>query len=387
MKKIILLFSFALLMGSNAFAQSGIQFTQGTWKEILAQAEKDNKLIFVDAYAEWCGPCKMMARDVFTAQEVGDFFNQQFINAKIDMEKGEGRGLSEAFGIMAYPTLLFVDHSGEIVHRAVGYHTSELLIGLGEAALDPKRSIGSLNSRYDKGDRSPELLRDLASARMEAMDGSYAQIAAEYMGTQQDWNTEENLDFIFRMVSDLGTPLADYLMEYRTAFERAFGEEAVVGKLVDMIERSVADAASEEDLKEVENVYASLLPEQAEQMGLQLKMSFYAQREDWPGFARAAGNYYNKYPAEDWSELNEIAWALYEFVDDEAVLRQAMEWSRQSVAMNKNYYNMDTLASLYYKLGEKKKARKAAQEAIELGKKEEVDYSSTQDLLAKIKKM
>lgn len=387
MKQIILLLSFAFLMGSNAFAQSGIQFTQGTWKEILAQAEKDNKLIFVDAYAEWCGPCKMMARDVFTAQEVGDFFNKQFINVKMDMEKGEGRGLSETFGIMAYPTLLFVDHSGDIVHRAVGYQSSDLLIGLGEEALDPRRSIGGLNKRYDQGDRSPELLRDLAAARMEAMDGSYAQIAAEYLGTQQDWSTEENLDFIFRMVSELGTPMAKYLMENRTAFEGAFGEEAVVGKLVEMIERSVSDAQSEEDLKEVENVYASLLPDQAEQMGLRLKMSFYAQREDWSGFAQAAGNYYNQYPAEDWSELNEIAWALYESVDDEDVLRQALGWARQSVGMNKNYYNMDTLASLHYKLGDKKNARKTAKEAIELGKKEEVDYSATQELLAKIKKM
>jgi thiol-disulfide isomerase/thioredoxin len=329
----------------------------------------------------------MMARDVFTAQEVGDFFNKQFINVKMDMEKGEGRGLSETFGVMAYPTLLFVDYSGEIVHRAVGYHTSDLLIGLGEAAMDPKRSIGGLNNRYNKGDRSPELLRDLASARMEAMDGSYAQIAEEYLGTQQDWSTEENLDFIFRMVSELGTPMANYLMGNRTAFEGAFGEETVVGKLVEMIERSVSDAESEEDLREVENVYASLLPDQAEQMGLRLRMSFYAQREDWSGFAQATSNYYNRYPAEDWSELNEIAWALYESVDDEAVLRQALGWAKQSVGMNKNYYNMDTLASLHYKLGDKKNARKTAQEAIELGKKEEVDYSATQELLAKIKRM
>ena len=76
MKNIILLFAFAFFMGNNSFAQ-GIQFDKGDWQEILAKAKEEDKLIFVDAYAAWCGPCKKMARDVFTKPEVGEFFNAQ----------------------------------------------------------------------------------------------------------------------------------------------------------------------------------------------------------------------------------------------------------------------------------------------------------------------
>jgi len=234
MKKYLILLAFALLLGSNSFAQ-GIQFTQGTWKEIKAKAEKENKLIFMDAYAEWCGPCKKMAKDVFTQKEVGDYFNAHFVNVKMDMEKGEGIGLSNDFGVQAYPTLLFVNSGGNVVHRAVGYHTTDLLIGLAGAAKDPARNTGSLNARYDAGDRSPDMLRNLATARYDAMDGTYVKVADEYLATQKDWGTDENLTFIFRMTDDLNSKMADYLMNNRSSFEAKFGKQAVMGKVDELV--------------------------------------------------------------------------------------------------------------------------------------------------------
>ncbi|MBI5915963.1 MAG: thioredoxin family protein [Bacteroidetes bacterium] len=385
MKKYLILLAFALLMGSNTFGQ-GIQFTKGTWKELLAKAEKEDKLIFMDAYAEWCGPCKKMAKDVFTQKETGDFFNAKFVNVKMDMEKGEGIGLSGEFGIQAYPTLLFINPEGNVVHRAVGYQTTDLLIGLGEAALDPKRNIGSINSQYEAGDRSLELLHNLALAKYDAMDGTYAQVADEYLATQKDWGTDENLEFVFRMVSDLDTKMADYLLNNRKVFEEKFGQQAVTGKVDEMVQNTITHAETEADLKKVEALYAKTYPDRAEEMSGQLKMGFYAQREDWKNFAKAANAYFKKFPAEDWTVLNEMAWLFYEAVDGKKELKYALKWAKQSVKMDKNYANTDTVASLYYKLGKKGKALKAANQAIELAKASGEDYTETQALIEKIKR-
>lgn len=385
MKKYLILLAFVFLMGSNTYAQSGIQFTQGTWKELLAKADKENKLIFMDAYAEWCGPCKMMARDVFTAEEVGNYFNTKFINVKMDMEKGEGIGLSRDFGIMAYPTLLFIDETGEVVHRAVGYHTKDLLLNLGEAALDPSRNFGSINAKYESGDRSPDLLKNLALARYDAMDGSYSQVAEEYLATQKNWNTEDNMEFIFRMVSDLDSKMADFMLNNQQAFVTKFGDRAIAGKVNELVQNTISRAETEADLKKVEQLYAKIYPEQADEMALRLKMGFYAQREDWSNFGKAADAFYKKYPAQSWDELNEIAWIYYEEVEGKKELKTALNWSKQSVKMDKNYYNLDTMASLYYKLGKKGKALKAANEAIKIAKATGEDYSATEGLIEKIK--
>ncbi len=385
MKKYLILLAFVFLMGSNTYAQSGIQFTQGTWKELLAKADKENKLIFMDAYAEWCGPCKMMARDVFTAEEVGNYFNTKFINVKMDMEKGEGIGLSRDFGIMAYPTLLFIDETGEVVHRAVGYHTKDLLLNLGEAALDPSRNFGSINAKYESGDRSPDLLKNLALARYDAMDGSYSQVAEEYLATQKNWNTEDNMEFIFRMVSDLDSKMADFMLNNQQAFVTKFGDRAIAGKVNELVQNTISRAETEADLKKVEQLYAKIYPEQAGEMAMRLKMGFYAQREDWSNFGKAADAFYKKFPAQSWDELNEIAWIYYEEVEGKKELKTALNWSKQSVKMDKNYYNLDTMASLYFKLGKKGKALKAANEAIKVAKATGEDYSATEGLIEKIK--
>ena len=80
-----------------------------------------------------------------------------------------------------------------------------------------------------------------------------------------------------------------------------------------------------------------------------------------------------------------MAWLYYEAVDGKKELKCALGWAKQSVKMDKNYANTDTVASLYYKLGKKGKALKYANEAIELAKASDEDYAATELLVQKIK--
>lgn len=146
---------------SQANTAAGIRFSSGSWKEIQELAKKEKKAIFIDVYTSWCGPCKKMADEVFPQQQVGNVFNANFINYKIDAEKGEGIGLSNKYNAKAYPTYLFINSDGELIYRTTGYMPAEAFIKEANIAIteknDPK-PLAKWMDEYKAGNRSKDFL-------------------------------------------------------------------------------------------------------------------------------------------------------------------------------------------------------------------------------------
>ncbi|MBA2561653.1 MAG: thioredoxin family protein, partial [Chitinophagaceae bacterium] len=105
------------------------------WKKALQQAKEQSKLIFLDAYTSWCGPCKLLKRNTFPDKNAGDFFNKNFINVAVDMEKGYGPALAQQYGVNAYPSLIIADAEGGIVVYTRGYINPKQLIEFGKYGL------------------------------------------------------------------------------------------------------------------------------------------------------------------------------------------------------------------------------------------------------------
>ena len=150
MKKIVILFCLFMFCLS-LHAQEGINFEELTYAEALAKAKKENKLVFVDCYTSWCGPCKHMAKTVFTLGEAGDFFNPRFINLKMDMEKSEGVELAKQFKVNFYPTFLLIRPNGTLQHKVVGAGDWESFKAKIEKGLHEDTSLDGLQRRYASG--------------------------------------------------------------------------------------------------------------------------------------------------------------------------------------------------------------------------------------------
>jgi thiol:disulfide interchange protein len=114
---------------SSLKKEVGIKFVNLTFQKAVQQAKTSNKLVFIDVHTSWCGPCKEMAATTFKDAEVGALFNKNFINLKIDAEKdADGPSVARAYGVRAYPTLLFIDGDGNVVQKVIGKQTKEKLI-------------------------------------------------------------------------------------------------------------------------------------------------------------------------------------------------------------------------------------------------------------------
>lgn len=171
MKKILLV-TLCALFSLTSFAQTGgVNWEHGTLQEALNKAKANKKgpnLVFLDCFTTWCGPCKNMANNVFPTKEAGDYFNKNFVNIKIDMEKGEGIELAKKYGVAAYPTFLILNSDGSEVGRVVGGGELAGFIKKVEAAKDIKNSPSYVKGIYD-ADKTTEN----ALAYLKALEASY----------------------------------------------------------------------------------------------------------------------------------------------------------------------------------------------------------------------
>lgn len=113
----------------------GIQFFDGSWEEALAEAKKQNKPIFLDVYATWCGPCKALSSRTFPDATAGEYFNENFINVRLDGEKGDGIKVKQELRVHSYPSLFILNSSGAPSVYSAGFVDAENLIKFGKEGV------------------------------------------------------------------------------------------------------------------------------------------------------------------------------------------------------------------------------------------------------------
>lgn len=219
---------------SFSYAQ-GIKFVESSYNEALKQAEQENKLLFMDCYTSWCGPCRLLANRVFPNDSIGQFFNKHFISLKVDMEKGEGPALARQYGVKAYPTLLFIDPSTqEIVSQVVGFRTVKALLEDAQKAANPNRNLQGLAAQFNENPANPAIASayleslwaaSLTQERDETLKKYLSRLTPEEICTTDNWkilsaHTENPYSYAF-----------DCLHKNSEGFRNVVGKEAVNAKL------------------------------------------------------------------------------------------------------------------------------------------------------------
>ncbi|NJL11599.1 MAG: thioredoxin fold domain-containing protein [Microscillaceae bacterium] len=212
---LVLMVAFGWVISRPALAfNEELTFFKGTWPEALQEAKKQNKVLFVDAYAVWCGPCKYMDKYVFTDAEVARYFNAQFINYKLDVDVEEQ--LAVNFEIEAMPTYLFVDASETVVFRKTGAMDAEAFLELGKNALE----IPNLEKQYQSGDRSPTFIQKYLLAFRENISPLRQVVADEYFAklAPEALLEEANFDLLAAYVRNPAAPAFLYYLEHLAKF-------------------------------------------------------------------------------------------------------------------------------------------------------------------------
>lgn len=373
-KTIFLICSIVMYSYTNA-QDKGINFDHSTnWKGILAKAKTENKYIFVDCFTTWCGPCKYMSNIIFPMEEVGNFYNDKFINVAMQFDStindaenikagyADAAFIFEEYKIMYYPTFLFFSPDGELLHRKSGSYEAKEFITIGTNALDPEKQYYTQIKKFNAGQRDSTFLNNLTFLVLGDSDDSLTEkFAKESYATLNDANKNKLTDRLKQIVISK--------------------ELKSIGGLVKL------KKWDNEQWDIYSNKIRKTYPLFAENILFDFKSRVYQAKKNWVEFTATVMEYAkNKSASSD--ELNNCAWLIFANCDDKKILNEALQLSKRLFTnqerIDPNF--MDTYANLLYKMGRKNEAIEWEQKAQKIVIEQGGDKSWGQDVIDKINK-
>jgi thiol-disulfide isomerase/thioredoxin len=234
-----------VLCKQNTIAQ-GIIFQELTLKQAMAKAADpaSPKLIFVDCYTSWCGPCIEMAKQEFPKKVSGDFFNPKFVSVKFDIEKGEGIDIGKKYDVKMFPTFLILNAQGEEINRVVGKAVAEEFIEKVKVALNPDNSMASLKAAYEKEKNMTTALPYAKALIDNARDPS--PVLSEVFDKAQDFE-RFSVDYLKMALeaTDFGSPFFRKLMLGKRNIDQALGTEVANRIIFDKVRKHMYLIANE----------------------------------------------------------------------------------------------------------------------------------------------
>ncbi len=372
-------------------SDKGIEFEKDTiWENILEKAKKEDKLIFLDVYTDWCIPCKKMEKEVFTNDSVADFYNANFVNARINPEKSIiGKELAKNYEIRFYPTFLFMDGKGELSHRATGSMESSTFIKIGKRALDLEKKISAFNKEL-KNKKDGKAVYEYIQ-RLDEANLNYSKTLEDYFKTQkeEEMTSEINWKIISfdKTKEKIDSKHFKFLLENKEKFDSLYTIDSVDTDIFQSYSKNLLErlATYYKDHVKVYEIWIDEVKKskfhRLDEVLLEGKVDYNRQIMNWNSLTfkdmitlldstKRGEEIKRDYDVGGYSNagmLNNYAWDVFQNTENKEFLEKALNWAERSIEIKESSYNIDTYACLLYSLGRKEEAIFYEEKAIQMG--------------------
>ncbi len=376
----------ALIMSAVVVYADGVKFTTiTTWNEALELAKKANKPIFLDAYTDWCGWCKVMDKETFSDEKVAAFMNANFVNVKMEMETGEGIDVAMKYRISAFPTFKVFAVDGSPTYTVRGYQEPKEWLKTLEMMTDPSKAQTAKGISPQLRLSFPEWHRGayLKGKNKKIADAKTVQT---WFDEQQDKYSEVAWCIItrYQLTEAQQAWILEHESEYRALYDDEFDQ--IVQKHAQTVFNAAVEKKDKSLLEKASDLFTKTVPTEAESMRERLRAMYYNRTSDWKQLGDAVDKMSQTADASA-ASINEFAWNMYEKCEDNPSLVKAADAMRRTTKdlEASQWAFVDTYAALLYKTGQYDIAEEQALRAIEMGKESKADVSETEELLKKIR--
>lgn len=193
--KLLLVILFLGLLGT---VSAQITFFDGTLEDAMVKAKKEKKNLFVDFYADWCEPCKLMEKEIFALPEVGEYFNKNFVCCKLNVESPENKELVQKYKVNALPTMLFLNVKGVVLQTINGVREPAGFLHEARVVMGEALSFEQLYEKVRKEKKNLDLRQELLLQ------------APAFISIQEGYNREK---WITRIESVFDSYIADKTLD------------------------------------------------------------------------------------------------------------------------------------------------------------------------------
>jgi thioredoxin-related protein len=371
MKKTFL-FLLLIVFTLQVFAQNeGIIFNHElTFAEALSKAKNENKYVFIDCYTTWCGPCRKMATDIFPQKKVGDYYNQHFVNLKLDVEKPENKIVAEKYGVTAFPTYLFLDSGGTLVCKIIGFMKAPIFIEMAKAAMDKDNNFETISKKIKDGDRTIATVKRYFVKNPRFKESESLVVGCFKTLSDEEKFSEDAWDLFNLYIQDPKSEPFLFFLGNRAKYAEKFGRGVVDKRILYglFLHAYDNDNASFDSLKNVDPVLFDKAQIIIAIVGASLRSN--KDKEDqagWANFISVASPYLDN-QCDDFDYINDVTWKIYQsrnIIKDKKIIDKACNWAKKAYTLQpKSDAIMDTYAHFLFETGKKKEAIKLEEEAL-----------------------
>lgn len=358
----------------------GIQFEHGSWASVQQKAKVENKGIFVDAYTDWCLPCKRMTSVVFPDSVVGEYFNDKFVNFQLDMEKGEGIALAKKYDVTSFPTYLYFDNKGAFIGKVVGYKTPADFISSTKDVLSRNNRPSTWREEFENSNKT---LKDVLKYSSKLSANNYRSVAIDtalfYFNLADDSakSSPEGWNILKKFLNDYNHPAFSYFIFNENKYED-FSEKNERDRFIDFILSNPPflrnrNLDTESELMQFKKVLKDFADVVDTRYYIAKAQYFLNLRDDTPERFFYAKQFLDMTENRAYKDPKMFYYLVYmanQYKDEDGdKLDAAIRWAKRSIELNNSEYKSKfVLAQLLYREKNYKEALQLAIEAQALEK-------------------
>jgi len=421
MKKYLCLLIMCLPLLTMAQETTGVKWTTGlTWEQVKQKAKAENKYVFLDIYATWCGPCKEMDANVYTNDSVGNYFNEKFISVKVQMDQtkkddeqikkwyDDALAISKQYDIRSFPSFLFLNPQGIATDLQIGFQNASELIRIAQSSIAPGRvyttrpeAFKNFVTEYHKGNINYKELPSMIllasrfdTALKRELMGPYKEYLAKL--DPKERYIEENVVFWSSLNLSSKSQFFQYFLKDANEIDKVMGRK---GYSLDVIDKTIQlelvvpffyeqtknpnlpmsgmyltglkPDSSEADWKKLERMIRQKFDKSTTKRNvLAARIEWYLRHANEAAYLKYLLVHLEKYPSNNaykYRPINSAAWTAFLSVTNKEELNEHIKRMGKLLELYPNVeYYVDTYANLLYKVGRKQEAIEWEEKAVKL---------------------